>query len=232
MSTYLVTGITSGIGQGCTEALLAQGHQVVSLCRNLSKAQEMYPTAIDTGQLVLLEHDFSANAELYRKCRNALAPNQIAGLIHCAGQTATKRLIKTDYTQTLQLFEVNFLSFSELCRALLHLRKPPQELSLLVISSMAALRPTLTTPMYACVKGLINHYIGLSLRAQGCTTCPKCRSFKYSHARPFGARQCHCARISRHAHECSDLGSNCCRAKHYDHATHRSCRRARFSYAP
>lgn len=159
MSTYLVTGITSGIGQHCAQALLAQNHQVVSLCRNLKKAQDLFPQACAAGQLVLIEYDFGANGALYRTCIDALAPYQIAGLVHCAGQTVLKRIIKTDYATTLRLIEVNFFSFSEMCRALLHLRQPEQELSLLTISSMAALRPTPATPMYACVKGLLNHYV-------------------------------------------------------------------------
>ena len=38
MSTYLITGATSGIGQAFAQALLTQGHELVIICRNMDKA--------------------------------------------------------------------------------------------------------------------------------------------------------------------------------------------------
>ena len=38
MKTFLITGATSGIGEACARHCLAQGDQVVALCRNGDKA--------------------------------------------------------------------------------------------------------------------------------------------------------------------------------------------------
>ena len=158
-ATYVVTGSTSGIGLECTRILLQQGAQVVSLCRNEDKARALFGLELSAGQLIVYQHDFAHNEQLYARCLQLLKPYRVSGLIHCVGQSLVKRLLKTDYAHALQLFEVNFCSFSELCRALLRLRAPEQELSLLAISSMAALRPTPETPLYGCVKALLNQYI-------------------------------------------------------------------------
>lgn len=83
MNTYVATAFTSGIDQPCTIALLVQGHQVVSLCRDLKKVRDLFSLAFVASQLMLIEHDFDAKATLYRKCLDVLISCRINGLIHC-----------------------------------------------------------------------------------------------------------------------------------------------------
>ncbi len=159
MSTYLITGATSGIGQACAQTLLAQGHELVIVCRNMDKAHACFGPELTSGQVKALTWDFDHNEDLFAFCAKELKDYRFSGFIHGAGQCLFRPLIKSSYADAMHLLEVDFLSFTEISRALMRLRAPDQELSIVAISSISSLLHSKTMPLYGCIKSALNFYI-------------------------------------------------------------------------
>ena len=159
MSTYLITGATSGIGQACAQALITQGHELVIICRNMDKAHACFEPALASGQVKALTWDFDHNEGLFAFCAKELKDYRFSGFIHGAGQCLFRPLIKSSYADAMHLLEVDFLSFTEISRALMRLRAPDQELSIVAISSISSLLHSKTMPLYGCIKSALNFYI-------------------------------------------------------------------------
>lgn len=159
MSTYLITGATSGIGQACAQTLLAQGHELVIVCRNMDKAHACFGPELTSGQVKALTWDFDHNEGLFAFCAKELKDYRFSGFIHGAGQCLFRPLIKSSYADAMHLLEVDFLSFTEISRALMRLRAPDQELSIVAISSISSLLHSKTMPLYGCIKSALNFYI-------------------------------------------------------------------------
>ena len=159
MSTYLITGATSGIGQACAQALLTQGHELVIICRNMDKARACFGPELTSGQVKALTWDFDHNEGLFAFCAKELKDYRFSGFIHGAGQCLFRPLIKSSYADAMHLLEVDFLSFTEISRALMRLRAPDQELSIVAISSISSLLHSKTMPLYGCIKSALNFYI-------------------------------------------------------------------------
>lgn len=159
MSTYLITGATSGIGQACAQNLLAQGHELVIVCRNMDKAHACFEKELSSGQVKALTWDFDHNEDLFAFCAKELKDYRFSGFIHGAGQCLFKPLSKCSYADAMHLLEVDFLSFTEISRALMRLRAPDQELSIVALSSISSLLHSKTMPLYGCIKSALNFYI-------------------------------------------------------------------------
>ena len=138
MKTFLITGATSGIGEACARHCLAQGDQVVALCRNGDKAHRLFAPELASGQMVLLEHDLACNDGLYKQCLSELKPFKIERFIHCAGVGLIKGMASTTHAELLQLYETHLFALSEIMRALVRLCQFKYELSAVALSSVAS----------------------------------------------------------------------------------------------
>lgn len=161
MKTILITGATSGIGEACARHCLAQGDRVVAICRNLDKARDKFGAEIEAGRFVPLHYDLSCNDQLYKFCLAELNPYLIDRFIHCAGITLMQKVTSTGHDAMLKMFETHVFSLTEIVRALLRLRKPEQELSMVALSSTSAQLLYLPTGAYSMAKESIDYYVRL-----------------------------------------------------------------------
>ena len=161
VKTFLITGATSGIGEACARRCLNQGDQVIALCRNLQKAQDKFGPEISAGSFVPLHYDLSHNDQLFDFACHELKPYSITRLIHCAGFTAMTKLTSSDHDLLVRMFETHVFSLAELVRALLRLRQPNQELSIVTLSSVSAQAMDLNTAVYSMAKASMDYYVQL-----------------------------------------------------------------------
>ena len=90
----IVTGASSGIGLGLTQALLGHGYGVVSTARSISKSKELRASA----ELVLIDGDISKKATAVQVAQAALDHfGRIDLLVNNAGIFLPKAF--TDYTE-------------------------------------------------------------------------------------------------------------------------------------
>lgn len=161
MKTVLITGSTSGIGEACARHCLAQGDRVVAICRNLDKARDKFGAEIEAGRFVPLHYDLSCNDQLYKLCLAELKPYSIDRFIHCAGITLMQKVTSTGHDAMLKMFETHVFALTEIVRALLRLRKPEQELSMVALSSTSAPALYCVTGAYSMAKASIDYYVRL-----------------------------------------------------------------------
>jgi NAD(P)-dependent dehydrogenase (short-subunit alcohol dehydrogenase family) len=112
--SYLITGVSRGIGRALAQRLVADGHQVFGLART---------TALNVAELGLagvLAADLSAPQSL----EPALAPwlatvAELDGVVHCAGIVRPGSLAGTTPADFAEQFAVNVTAVAELTRLLL-----------------------------------------------------------------------------------------------------------------
>ena len=161
MKTFLITGATSSIGEACARHCLAQGDQVVALCRNGDKAHRLFAPELASGQMVLLEHDLACNDGLYKQCLSELKPFKIERFIHCAGVGLIKGMASTTHAELLQLYETHLFALSEIMRALVRLCQFKYELSAVALSSVASPAYLVQNAAYGLSKDSVDHYVRL-----------------------------------------------------------------------
>ncbi|HEX8092273.1 SDR family oxidoreductase [Jatrophihabitans sp.] len=114
MPSYLITGVSRGIGRVLSERLLAAGHQVFGLARTAD------PDLAGLGLAELLVADLAAPESL----EPALAPwlaglAALDGVVHCAGIVRPGSLASTTPADFTDQFNVNVTAVAELTRLLL-----------------------------------------------------------------------------------------------------------------
>ena len=115
MASYLITGVSRGIGRVLSERLVAAGHQVFGLARPGSDAE-----LAELGLAGLLVADLSAPESL----ESALAPwlaglTELDGAVHCAGVVRPGTLADATPDDFTEQFTVNVTAIAELTRLLL-----------------------------------------------------------------------------------------------------------------
>lgn len=89
----IVTGASSGIGLGITEALLKKGYQVVATSRTISKSKDVKPSE----NLILVDGDIGKKETAIKVADSAMKNfHQIDLLVNCAGIFVPKPF--TEYT--------------------------------------------------------------------------------------------------------------------------------------
>lgn len=131
----LVSGATSGIGQGVCLELLSQGHLVYGLGRDPSKVrglQETYPNSF-----FFLPIDLAITQDipsLFDKI--LLIGGKLNGLVHCAGVEETIPLIQSDPKKIMEIFSVNVFSGIELLRIFSKKKYSENKSSVVLLSSV------------------------------------------------------------------------------------------------
>ena len=112
--TIVVTGASSGIGRAIALLLLEQGHKVIGIARDFSKApydeENFTAVSVDLSDLEKLPAWLDTLAREH---------NTIDGVICCAGSGRFGSLEEFSYDQIRSLLEINLTSQIYLVRALL-----------------------------------------------------------------------------------------------------------------
>ncbi|HEY0165739.1 MAG TPA: SDR family NAD(P)-dependent oxidoreductase [Jatrophihabitans sp.] len=126
MPSYLITGVSRGIGRTLSERLIAAGHQVFGLVRTVPTAESAAGPgspglgAAGLGLAGVLSADLSAPHSL----ESALAPwlarlTALDGVVHCAGVVRPGTLTGSRPVDFEEQFAVNVTAVAELTRLLL-----------------------------------------------------------------------------------------------------------------
>jgi NAD(P)-dependent dehydrogenase (short-subunit alcohol dehydrogenase family) len=114
--SYLITGVSRGIGRTLSERLLTAGHQVFGVVRDARAAE----SAAGLGLTGVLAADLSQPQTL----EPALAPwlatlTELDGVVHCAGIVRPGTLTGSTPADFTEQFTVNVTAVAELTRLLL-----------------------------------------------------------------------------------------------------------------
>lgn len=113
MKRYLVTGITSGIGNGVCKALLSEGHEVLGIGRNLQAIE-----GIVCDRLHFKQFDLSDIEAIESEVFNDFCARfgKLTGMVLCAGIEDTAPLILQTPPKVQHIFNINVLSQLEFFR--------------------------------------------------------------------------------------------------------------------
>jgi NAD(P)-dependent dehydrogenase (short-subunit alcohol dehydrogenase family) len=113
VSSYLITGVSGGIGRVLSERLLAAGHQVFGLARSVESV-----AGLGLAEVVLA--DLSAPESLEPALEPWLAGlAELDGVVHCAGIVRPGTLAGSSPADFEEQFTVNVTAAAELTRLLL-----------------------------------------------------------------------------------------------------------------
>ena len=152
--TILVTGASSGIGQGIAIACSKMGAQVVICGRNKKRLSQTMEHMEGSGHLQILADLTQANdiREMTEKIQ------KLDGVVHCAGigQRIPCRELEEEDINTVM--EINFKAPVMLQKYLLSKKKVNKGASVVFIASIASWSPSAGNSIYSASKGAIISY--------------------------------------------------------------------------
>lgn len=164
--TILVTGASSGIGQGIAIAISKMGANVIINGRNRNKLENTLSQMLGENN-VIITADLTKSEEIA-----SLADSipQLDGIIHCAGighRKPAKMISQEDIDSVMQ---ANFNGAVLLQAALLSKKKVKKDSSIVFIASKAADYPSPGNAVYSASKGALIAYakcLALELAPRG-----------------------------------------------------------------
>ena len=152
--TILVTGASSGIGQGIAVTCSKMGAKVIINGRNTIKLQET-SSLMESDSAIMMAGDLT-DAETLISLVGALP--KLDGVVHCAGigqRIPCKNLQEGNLNQVM---EVNFKAPVMLQAELLRQKKINKAASIVFIASIASWSPSFGNSVYSASKGAIISY--------------------------------------------------------------------------
>ena len=152
--TILVTGASSGIGQGIAVTCSKMGAKVIINGRNTIKLQET-SSLMESDSAIMMAGDLT-DAETLVSLVGALP--KLDGVVHCAGigqRIPCKDLQEENLNQVM---EVNFKAPVMLQAELLRQKKINKAASIVFIASIASWSPSFGNSVYSASKGAIISY--------------------------------------------------------------------------
>ena len=146
--TAIVTGASSGIGLGVTQALLARGWQVVATSLSISNSKDLKPSPY----LVLVEGDISKKATAVKIVEAAIQHfGRIDLLVNNAGIFIPKAF--TDYTEEdyNRVMDTNVASFFYMTQQVIPQMKTQKSGHVLSVSAVIAEQPSAAAPALLAV---------------------------------------------------------------------------------
>jgi NAD(P)-dependent dehydrogenase (short-subunit alcohol dehydrogenase family) len=158
---FLVTGASSGLGRATLLELNKLGAKVIAVGRNLDslellKSESLYPNNIEMEIF-----DFSNTNEIGLFLKNIVKKyGKLNGIAHFAGISKLYPLRATSLDILKNIFEINFYSSYEIVRIMNDKRfKNKDEFSIVLISSISAIRSFEGLSGYGLSKGAINSLV-------------------------------------------------------------------------
>ena len=109
---FIVTGASSGIGRAVVLKLIEEGSKVVAIARSLERLQSLKSECakpenlfIETADLTKLLSDMPAYLKSLKD-----KYGKFSGIAYCAGAILLKPASSTEYTESLDLFNINYFA--------------------------------------------------------------------------------------------------------------------------
>lgn len=152
--TVLVTGASSGIGRGIAIACSRMGATVIINGRNRQRLQDTF-SSLTEGRHQIAVADLN-DLTAVRSMVEALP--SLHGIVHCAGigqRILCKQLTETDLDVVM---DTNFKSPVMLQTEILRQKKVAKAASVVFVSSIASVSPTIGNSIYSASKGALTAY--------------------------------------------------------------------------
>lgn len=152
--TILVTGASSGIGQGVAIVCSKMGATVILSGRNQQKLNETF-AQMEEGYHQIITADLTNHDSVKHL---ALEIPRLDGIVHCAGvglRILAKNLSESDIVSVM---DANFKGPVLLQQALLNEKKVNKGASIVFLSSIATWSPSIGNSVYSASKGAIASY--------------------------------------------------------------------------
>ena len=153
---YLVTGASSGVGRSTAIELSRQGARVVLVARDEPRLNETLRQMDGEGHLIFsidLARADDLSGLLEAATKDGVLLN---GLVHCAGIATILPLGLMTRAKMDECMSVNFYPFIELVRQASKKRFRAEKMSIVAVSSLAALYPRKCQTVYASSKAALN----------------------------------------------------------------------------
>jgi NAD(P)-dependent dehydrogenase (short-subunit alcohol dehydrogenase family) len=176
MPTVLVTGANRGLGLEFTRQYLAEGHAVIALCREPSRAKDLQSMARGLkGALTLVAADVTDGDSVRRAAAEVQGAVDI--LINCAGVIGARgqRLGSIDYEDWRHVLDVNLMGPARVCEAFLeHVARSERRVTVTITSGMGSLADNTSggSIPYRTSKAAVNMLMrsaAIDLKARGIT---------------------------------------------------------------
>ena len=164
MSTWLITGTSSGLGRALAEAAIKAGHNVVATARNVDTVADLAAATPDRVETVTLD---VTNPEQIADAV-AQAEKRFGGidvLVNNAGYGYRSAIEEGDDTDVRRLFDTHFHGPAALIKAVLPGLRTRRSGAIVNISSIAASNTPLGAGYYAAAKAALEGASG-SLRGE------------------------------------------------------------------
>jgi NAD(P)-dependent dehydrogenase (short-subunit alcohol dehydrogenase family) len=164
MSTWMITGCSTGLGRHLAEAVLEAGHEVIVTARRLDDVSDLVDRFPDTAFGVTLDvTDFAAIGTAVERGLERFG--RIDVLVNNAGYGYRSAVEEGDIGEVDQLFAANFFGPVELIKAVLPGMRSRRSGAIVNISSIAVRITPAGSGYYAAVKGAVEGLSG-SLRKE------------------------------------------------------------------
>ncbi|MGJ0183772.1 oxidoreductase [Corynebacterium glyciniphilum] len=164
MSTWFITGCSTGLGRALASAVLAAGHKVVITARNVSSLSELAAQYPDTAFPVAL--DVTDRDEIHEAVRRALEQvDAIDVLVNNAGYGYRAAVEEASPVDVERLFATNFHGPVELIKEVLPGMRKRRTGTIVNISSIAVNLSPAGSGYYAATKAALEGMSG-SLRRE------------------------------------------------------------------
>ncbi len=159
MKRYVITGGTSGIGEGLVRSFEKDDVELILPVRNTEKALDMYKHTCFFNKLQIFKLDLEDVTSIKSAFASVKNIDKIDGFIHCAGIIDLKNLQKTTYEKFLRLMNINFFSFVEILRLLISSKKIDTRFRCVAMSSADSFRADRANHMYCVSKASMDAFI-------------------------------------------------------------------------
>ena len=154
MTTWLITGCSSGIGRGIAKAVLKHGDNAIVTARNISTVADIVENYPDTAIAVPLD---ITNIESIADAVKAAADNfgGVDVLVNNAGYGYRSSIEEGEEESVNLLFDTNFFGPIELIKQVLPYMRAQKKGAIINISSIAAARSGVGSGYYAASKAAL-----------------------------------------------------------------------------
>ena len=154
---YIVTGASSGIGRSIAITLSNSGGVVILAGRNKDELEEIRKRMQGDGHVILVadfsQEDIAAEEFLSCACSDG---KKLDGLVYSAGIPSVLPINSITRDRIDECMSVNTYAFLELVRQMIRRRYRAERMSIVAISSIAAVQPEKCQTLYAMSKAALN----------------------------------------------------------------------------